>query len=148
MKGSWAFSGSIGAAALLLSLMAAADSQLQTGAATASAGASAHLNFRIIIPKTLSLRVQDASEPGGHSETVSVHSNGHSVALNATVRTHDDEGSEHGHLILSAAARKVIDQELPCGRGDAQLAAALAAAATRGPIDGDHAAIVCTVSMP
>ena len=127
MKWSWAFSGSMSAAALLLSLAAAADSQLQSGAATAAAGATAHLNFRIIIPKMLYLRVRDSSEHGG-SDTVSVHSNGHDVALTASVRAHDDEGSGLGHMILSAAARRVIDQDLQCGRG--------------------AASIICTVSMP
>jgi hypothetical protein len=44
-------------AALLLPLTAATESQIRTGAPSASLSASAQLNFKIIIPKVLYLQV-------------------------------------------------------------------------------------------
>jgi hypothetical protein len=58
---SWAFNGVVAAAALLLPLSAAPESQTQAQTANAAHGtalsAVAHLNFKIIIPQALSLRV-------------------------------------------------------------------------------------------
>ncbi|MFI4867969.1 MAG: hypothetical protein ACHQDD_01280 [Steroidobacterales bacterium] len=174
MKGSWAFIGSISTAALLLSLMAAADSQLQSGAASAAAGATAHVNFRIIIPKVLSLSVDSSNDRRAGAQTVAIRSNGRSVTLNATVRTPDADGSVssshtstravaathisaatanpplsgddlRGHIILSAAARKVIAQDFQCGL-DASTPAAPAAAP--GRVNVNTGPVVCTASMP
>jgi hypothetical protein len=47
----------LGAAILAVPLMASAESSVQTGAATASPGATAHVDFQITIPKILYLRV-------------------------------------------------------------------------------------------
>ena len=47
----------LGAAALTLPLAAFAESNVQTGAATATPGATAHVDFSIVIPKILYLRV-------------------------------------------------------------------------------------------
>jgi hypothetical protein len=61
---SWAFNGVVGAAALLLPLSAAPESQMQAQTGNAAHGtafsAVAHLNFKIIIPQALSLRVPGA----------------------------------------------------------------------------------------
>jgi len=51
----------LGAGALTLPLLAFAESNVQTGAATASPGATAHLDFSIVIPKVLYLRVGTGS---------------------------------------------------------------------------------------
>jgi hypothetical protein len=51
----------LGAASLALPLMAFAESNVQTGAATAAPGATAHVDFRIVIPKILYLRVGTGS---------------------------------------------------------------------------------------
>jgi hypothetical protein len=47
----------ISGAALLLPLTAATESQIRIGSPSASASATAQLNFKIIIPKVLYLRV-------------------------------------------------------------------------------------------
>ncbi len=51
----------LGAASLALPLMALAESNVQTGAATAAPGATAHVDFSIVIPKILYLRVGTGS---------------------------------------------------------------------------------------
>ena len=55
MKTSIALKGLLGAGALTLPLMAFAESNVQTGAATASPGATAHVDFSIVVPKAASL---------------------------------------------------------------------------------------------
>jgi len=57
MKTSIALKSLVGAGALMLPLMALAESNVQTGAATAAPGATAHVDFTIVIPKVLYLRV-------------------------------------------------------------------------------------------
>ncbi|MEP6548300.1 MAG: hypothetical protein ABJD53_12630 [Gammaproteobacteria bacterium] len=57
MKISIALKSLLGAGALTLPLLAFAESNVQTGAATATPGATAHLDFSIVIPKILYLRV-------------------------------------------------------------------------------------------
>src|SRR5437660_11335677 len=61
MKTSMALKSLLGAGALLLPLMASAESNVQTGTATAAPGATAHVDFSIVIPKILYLRVGTGS---------------------------------------------------------------------------------------
>jgi hypothetical protein len=61
MKTSIALKGLLGAGALMLPLMVSAESNVQTGAATAAPGATAHVDFSIVIPKILYLRVGTGS---------------------------------------------------------------------------------------
>ena len=61
MKTSIALKVLLGAGALTLPLMASAESNFQTGAATNSPGATAHVDFSIVIPKILYLRVGTGS---------------------------------------------------------------------------------------
>ena len=61
MKISTALKGLLGAGALTLPLMTFAESNVQTGAATAAPGATAHVDFSIVIPKILYLRVGTGS---------------------------------------------------------------------------------------
>jgi hypothetical protein len=72
VKGSWAFNGVASTAALLLPLMAVAESHLQSGTGAAFV-ATAHVNFKIVIPKVLSLQV-------GDSGPLAIMSNGRTVA--------------------------------------------------------------------
>jgi hypothetical protein len=62
MKTSIALKTVLGAASLALPLMAFAESNVQTGAATAAPGATAHVDFSIVIPKILYLRVGTGSK--------------------------------------------------------------------------------------
>lgn len=61
MKTSIALKSLVGAGALMLPLMTFAESTVQTGAATAAPGATAHVDFTIVIPKVLYLRVGTGS---------------------------------------------------------------------------------------
>jgi hypothetical protein len=61
MKKSFALKSLVGAASLALPLLAFAESNVQTGAATAAPGATAHVDFSIVIPKILYLRVGTGS---------------------------------------------------------------------------------------
>ena len=61
MKTSIALKSLLGAGALTLPLLAFAESNVQTGAATATPGATAHVDFSIVIPKILYLRVGSGS---------------------------------------------------------------------------------------
>ena len=61
MKTSIALKTLLGAGALTLPLLVFAESNVQTGAATATPGATAHLDFSIVIPKILYLRVGTGS---------------------------------------------------------------------------------------
>ena len=61
MKISIALKSLLGAGALTLPLMAFAESNVQSGAATAAPGATAHLDFSVVIPKILYLRVGTGS---------------------------------------------------------------------------------------
>jgi hypothetical protein len=121
VKWSWALKGAAGTAALLLPLMAVAESHLQTGSGAALA-ATAHLNFKIVIPQVLSIQV-------GDSGPVAIMSNGRSVALTATARAPSANPAHRG-AILNSAARMIIAQDVVC-----------AASAGAGPV-------LCTASRP
>jgi hypothetical protein len=61
MKISIALKTLLGTASLALPLVAFSESNVQTGAATAAPGATAHVDFSIVIPKMLYLRVGTGS---------------------------------------------------------------------------------------
>ena len=120
VKWSWASHGVVSTAALLLPLMTMAESHLHTGTGAALV-ATAHMNFKIVIPQVLSLQVGDMGP-------VAVMSNGRTLALTATARAPSAKPAP-GNVILSAAARKVIAQDAVCASTGA------------GPV-------LCTASLP
>src|SRR5882762_2078990 len=61
MRNSIVLKGLLAAAAAAVPLLCSAESNFQTGAATASPGATAHVDFQITIPKILYLRVGTGS---------------------------------------------------------------------------------------
>lgn len=136
VKRSWAFNGLMSAAALLLPLTAATDSHIQTGAPSAAVDATAHVNFKIIVPQVLYVRTAGA-------ETMAILSNSRNVTLTATVRNSAVTANQptsadavRGNVILSAAARKVIAQDAACRPGGPHPPLAVAGQ------------VVCTASMP
>lgn len=157
----------LGSAALLLPLFAEPESHLQSQASGGAAiRATAHVDFKIIIPRVLYLdvggteRVAGATGAGGAdrvagAQPVSIMSNSHNVTLATSVRTSDDP---HGNLILSAAARKIIAQDAACTLGLARAAAPSAKDQARVPersgvaerVSATHSTsrILCTASMP
>jgi hypothetical protein len=138
MKWSWPFGSLMSCAAMVLPFLAAADSHIQTAASSAALRATAHVEFKIIIPKVLYLQV-------GDSGPVAIMSNGRNVSLTATVRA-PAANPAHGNVILSAAARKVIAQDAECTPGDLHPAAAAVGVHSGVAIDASR--VVCTASMP
>jgi len=130
-------------AALLLPLMVAADSHIQTKAASAALAATSHVDFKIVIPTVLYMHVESANDRTTRgAETVAIMSNSRNVTLNATVRTPESEVHARG-AILSASARKIIAQDALCTVGDAA-----APVVARGRAKAEDRRMVCTVSMP
>jgi hypothetical protein len=134
-------------AALLLPLMVAAESHIHTQAAGTAPAAMAHVNFKIVIPKVLYLRIGSDRVPD--TETMAIMSNGRTVALSTTVRTPESGVHPRGSVVLGTSvlgtsARKVIAQDALCTAGDVR--------ATQAPATGrvkvDDRQLVCTVSMP
>jgi hypothetical protein len=115
-----------GSAALLLPFLAAADSQPASGSA-ATLRASAHLDFKIIIPRVLSLDLPGELRGGTGAQPVAIYSNSRSVAFGSTISA---SGAARGGLVLNAAARKVIARNVSCGTGERT------------------ALLICTASMP
>jgi hypothetical protein len=135
-KWSWAFNGLLSSAGLLLPIAAVPESRVQSEGANSAVQATAHVNFKIVIPKVLYLHVGRDDDRVADSETVAVMSNSRNVWVTATVRTRDDHSrAARGNVILSAAARNIISQNTVCGAGDLHSAAG----ASR---------VICTVSMP
>jgi hypothetical protein len=122
-------------AAMLLPFLAAADSQLQTGLAGTSMRATAHVNFKIVIPTVLSLDMPDAPRSVREAQTVAIFSNNHNVALAASLRSSEEARRT---VVLSSAARKVIEQKVACTPGSTRTAAPPAIAG----------GVVCTACMP
>ncbi|MEP6886571.1 MAG: hypothetical protein ABJC66_17620 [Gammaproteobacteria bacterium] len=137
-------------ASLLLPLTAVPESHIQTAPPAAAVSAAGHVDFKIIIPKVLSLDMGDSNRLALDGATVSIMSNGHNVSLNATEHTASTSAHtsalSHSGVILSAAARKGIAQSAQCRLGSGRAAAAPAPA--RGTSAGDSRATICTVSMP
>ena len=129
-------------AALLLPSAAVPESRVATGAPSASAAAAAHVDFKIVIPKVLSMQVGNMRDGVLGAQTVAVMSNSHNVTLNATTRDSNDPA--RGNVILSAAARKGIAQDAQCTLGLVRAAPPL----PRGAGDIGSRAMICTVSMP
>ena len=129
---------------LLLPWLAAADSQIQGGVGRSNLRGTAHVDFRIVIPRMLALDLEGAAATGvaapgmaapvssaaAPAQTVAVFANSRTIALGSTIRTSDES---RGGLVLSSAARKAIAQAAVC---------------SPAPSRGAAAGIVCTASMP
>jgi hypothetical protein len=128
-----AFGGLMTATSLLLPLWAAAESHIQAG--TGKTSATAHVDFRIVIPKVLSLGVAGGDTQGLGVQRVAIFSNSRNVTLAASSASMP---AARNNVILSAAARKAISREAACR---------LPADAPRG-VASRTSGMVCTVAMP
>lgn len=146
MKWSWALNGSISSAALLLPLMAAAESHIQPGAPGAASVAAAHVDFKIVIPKVLYLQVR-REDDAGRAPTVAIMSNGRNATLSAADRTPDSSLASRSNVILSTSGTKVIAQDAQCTLGPAP-AAVPADSHVRARVSVKASQVVCTASMP
>lgn len=126
-------------AALLLPFLAAADSQVESSSARAALKTTAHLDFKIVIPRVLSMDMADSLDGVRGTQTVAIYTNSHNATLAATLPASDQA---RGNIILSSAARRVIAQNVYCAPGTAPYARVL----TRSP--PSHEPFVCTASMP
>ena len=134
-----------GGAVWMLPLTAIPESRVETAAPGTALVATAHVNFKIIVPKVLYLQVGNSNDRAIGAETVAVMSNSHNATLNATVRTLESNAPARGNLILSAAGRNIIAQDAKCSLGAGRAPPARAAAMT-GPIAARQ--VICTISMP
>jgi hypothetical protein len=128
--------GLITATSLLLPLWAAAESHLLAAPESRKVSATAHVDFRIVIPKVLSLDVAgkgDTQGPG--AQRVAIFSNSRNVTLAASGGS---TPAARSNVILRAAAGKVIAREAACQ---------LPTDASRG-VSPKTNGMICTVSMP
>ena len=123
------------ATSLLLPLWAAAESHLQAGTASRKVSATAHLDFKIVIPKVLSVGLAGGDTQGSGAQKVAIFSNGRNVTLAASTGL---TPAARSNVILRAAAGKVIAREAECQ---------LPADASRG-VASKTSGMICTVSMP
>jgi hypothetical protein len=128
-------------AALLLPFLAAADSRVEGGAVRTTLEATAHLDFKIVIPRVLSMDMADGFEEVRGVQTVAIYTNSHNATLAATVPASEQA---RGNIILSSAARKVIAQNASCAPGSPASTGTPANAGSRRRDDR----VVCTASMP
>lgn len=120
-------------------MAAVPESRVQTAEPGTALQATAHLNFKIVIPKVLYLHVQGVNDRD--LQTVAIMSNSRNVWLTATLRTpqaRDAHAAAHGNIILSAAARKVIAQDTACALSEPRA----------GRASGGASQLICTASMP
>ncbi len=127
--------GWLAAASLLLPLAAAAESHLQAATASGKASATAHLDFRIVIPKVLSLHLADIDTRGTGAQRVTIYSNSRNVTLAASTSA---TSTARNNVILRATAGRVIARDAACQ---------LPADASRG-VSPKTNGLICTVSMP
>ena len=109
---------------LLLPWVAAADSQVATAAGAAHA--SAHLDFKIVIPGVLSLEIP-ARQAAAQAGRMAIGTNSRNVALGCTAR-----GATRRDVVLGAPARGTVAAQESVLLPDMQR----------------PAAVTCTVAMP
>jgi len=164
-RGRRALVAGLAAAALIVPWHVTAESSLSSGARTASTGATAHLDFRIIIPPVLALSVDGANS---ESRRVSVISNTRHVLLSASPsviadasaalagagpatttapRAGDAAATGARHTMFVTARRSgVIIAETAC-QLDAPRPVAMPGRRLASPVI-DLRPVVCTVAMP
>jgi hypothetical protein len=164
--------GCLAAAALLSPWPVTAESSLVSGAGTAHVGATAHLDFKIVIPPVLALRIDGASLAAGAAPRVSVFSNTRHVLLTASAPSSPDDrpaagrprsgaaaeprpsgaaasaalDGAHSTVLLRTGRGAVITAETACRLGGAR-PVATPGHPPRSPVV-DLRPVVCTVAMP
>ena len=123
------------AASLLLPLWAVAESHIQAESGGGKLSATAHVDFRIVIPKVLSLGIAGGETGDLSAPRVAIYSNSRNVTLTASS---DSVPIARNAVILSAAARRVIARDAACRLP----------ADARGGVGSKTSGMVCTVAMP
>ena len=132
--------------ALLLPLMAAAESHIQTEAPGAASAVTAHVILRIIVPKVLYLRVGGETDRTAGAEKVAIMSNGRSATLYSTDRAPDSKTPARRNVILNASARGTIAQQAQCT--PTPTPAGAVPADSRDSTKMSTRSMICTASMP
>lgn len=146
MKWHRAFNGLITGAALLLPLTAVPESRIESGTASTASSATAHVNFKIVIPQVLYLRVGPGDDALAGTQTVAVMSNGRNVTMNSTDRAPGSSAPAHRNVILNTSARGTIAQRAQCT--PTPIPAGTAPADSHVSTKIGTRAITCTASMP
>lgn len=152
LHGRRAIRGALAASALLIPWHVTAESSLQTGARTATTGASAHLDFRIVIPPVLALSVEPAGATAGSAARVTILSNTRHVLLSASApepavgEAVAASRTARGTVFLGPRRGSVITAESACRR-DAPRVVAQRGHRDTAPVV-DLLPVVCTVTMP
>jgi hypothetical protein len=141
-----AFNGLITGAALLLPLTAVPESRIESGTASTASSAMAHVNFKIVIPQVLYLRVGPGDDGLAGTQTVAVMSNGRNLTLNSSDRAADSSAPARRNFILNASARRTIAQLAQCT--PMPIPAGTAPADSHDSAKMGTRAVVCTASMP
>jgi hypothetical protein len=143
MKSHRAFNGLITGAALLLPLAAVPESRIELGTASTASSAVAHVNFKIVIPQVLYLRVGSGNEGLAGTQSVAIMSNGRSATLYSTDRASDSSLPARRNVILNASARTTIAQQAQCTPTPTPTPTPAPAGTVPAP-----RAVTCTASMP
>jgi hypothetical protein len=141
-----AFNGLITGVALLLPITAVPESQIETGTASTAPSAAAHVNFKIVIPQVLYLRVGAGSDEPADAQTVAIMSNGRNATLYSTDRAPDSKTPARRNVILNASARNTIAQQAQCAPTPAPADAV--PADSRDSTKTATRSMICTASMP
>ena len=146
MKWHRAFNGCIPGATLLLPLTAVPESRIELGTASTASSATAHVNFKIVIPRVLYLRVGPGDDGLAGTQTVAVMSNGRNLTLNSSDRAADSSAPARRTVILNASARGTTAQQAQCT--PMPIPAGTAPAYSHDSAKMGTRAVVCTASMP
>jgi len=166
-----AVAGAVIGATLLVPWQVTAESSLASGARTANVGATAHLDFRVIIPPVLALSIDGAGAAARGAPRVSIFSNTRQVLFTASASPVADgrvgpgrpgAGAAPGPraqaaagasadaqprtVLLSAARHAVIRAESSCQPGGPRVVAT-PGSLPRTPVI-DLRPVICTVAMP
>jgi hypothetical protein len=130
-------------AAVLATGGAVAESSLTSGAHTKSAGASAHLDFRIVIPPVLALRLEPESIAADGAARVAIESNTRQALLTASSPA---GAGLTGTLLVRPGRGVVLREEAGCRLATPR--PVTGARAGRGPAIVDQRPVICTVALP
>ena len=142
----------IACAALLLPGQTPAESSLKSGGRTATTGASARLDFRIVIPPVLGLTVVNRS---ASEDNVEIFSNSRHVMLNATLPGEATSAAIAGagrasdasrHLLFRAPRSGILLANCACHLAEPRVVSQRIHAAEVPILDTRP--VLCTVAMP
>jgi hypothetical protein len=135
--------------AALVAPAASAESSLQTAASSKAVSASAHLDFRIVIPPVVGLAIDAHAAPFGRAPRVALFGNTRQLLLTAQAadgaRREPSAAGQPAQLFV-AGRHRVLAEDAGCAVGAARMVAASGQRPGAAVIDREP--IICTVAMP